>query len=380
MPGYGNVFTRAVTGRTGGRKMTARHWLAIVALIALFAGGFASAHHSHASLDRDDVRRMSGVVTRYLWRSPHVYIQVNVLRDDGSIAEYTMEMNNPMSMSRAGWNKDTWQVGDRIVWEGAHDRDKDRTYMGLTWAEREDGSRLYINSRDQKAYLEEAGKEIPDYLSDDVKIKPAASIGEGFWSRIAEDGGRFKNIYTPQPAVDNNWPFTEYALQRIAAFDEGDNPINKCIFNGPPRATFSLPKFQWQRIDEQTITVDRDLWPRKRIIHLDENAAREEANTFGHSIGWFEGDDLHVRTDDFVPEEWAIFWGVDSSDQLELYERYWLSDGGMRMNVEMTITDPVMLTEPFTVTHQWKKIADSTITHAECSVENANFFLTAGYN
>jgi hypothetical protein len=135
--------------------MTARHWLAIVALIALFAGGFASAHHSHASLDRDDVRRMSGVVTRYLWRSPHVYIQVNVLRDDGSIAEYTMEMNNPMSMSRAGWNKDTWQVGDRILWEGAHDRDKDRTYMGLTWAEREDGSRLYINSRDQKAYLEE---------------------------------------------------------------------------------------------------------------------------------------------------------------------------------------------------------------------------------
>jgi hypothetical protein len=61
-------------------------------------------------------------------------------------------------------------------------------------------------------------------------------------------------------------------------------------------------------------------------------------------------------------------------------ERYWLSEGGLRLNVEFTITDPVMLREPVTLTHQWKKIPDSPIAHAECSLENANFFITAGYN
>jgi hypothetical protein len=65
---------------------------------------------------------------------------------------------------------------------------------------------------------------------------------------------------------------------------------------------------------------------------------------------------------------------------LLLEERYWLSDGGMRLNVEMTITDPAMLTETITVMHQWKKLVDSDIVHAECSLENANFFITAGYN
>ena len=39
-----------------------------------------------------------------------------------------------------------------------------------------------------------------------------------------------------------------------------------------------------------------------------------------------------------------------------------------------------MLTRPVTLSHQWRKIADSEIAHAECSLENANFFLTAGYN
>ena len=100
----------------------------------------------------------------------------------------------------------------------------------------------------------------------------------------------------------------------------------------------------------------------------------------GHSVGWFEGDALHVETDHFIAEPWAIFWGVDSSEQLSLYERYWLSDGGMRLNVEVTITDPVMLTEPVTRTHQWGKVADRELIKAECSMENANFFLTAGYD
>ena len=347
-------------------------------LAVAFMGAVASAHHSHSSLNRDDVRQMSGVVTEYLWRSPHVYIKVNVLRDDGNVVEYTMEMNNPMAMSRAGWNKETWAVGDKISWQGAHDRDTERAYMGLTWAEDEEGSRLYISSTAQKEYLVESGKEIPAYLDDSAVIPRAATIGEGTWTRIAADGGRFKNIYGPEPAL--GWPLTAKARARVESFSEKDNPINRCIFNGPPRATLSLPKFQWERDGDNTITIDRDLWPQKRVIHLDADAPVGEATSFGHSVGRFDGDELHVTTNNFIAEDWALFWGIDSSDQLSMVERYWLSGDGMRLNVEFTISDPEMLTEPVTLTHQWKKIVDSPIAHAECSLENANFFITAGYN
>lgn len=349
-----------------------------LSLLALVCASSATAHHSHSSLNRDDVRVVSGVVTKFMWRSPHVYLQANVLRDDGSIIEYTMEMGNPMAMGRSGWSKQTLQPGDRITWQGAHDRDPDRAYMGLSWIEHDSGDRLYASATAQKQYLTEKGEEIPAYLDQTAVAEPAAAIGEGTWSRIAADGGRFKNIYGPELIVD--WPFTEQAQTLLDNFDESQNPMTKCIINGPPRGTLSLAKFQWSRSNEGTIAIDRDLWPQTRIIHLDSDAPAPAPTAFGHAVGWFEDDELHVRTTDFTGEPWGIYSGLDSSSELTLKERYWLSDEGMRLNVEMTITDPVMLTETITVLHQWQKIPDSAIVHAECSLDNANFFITAGYN
>lgn len=337
----------------------------------------AQAHHSHSSLSRDDVRTLTGVVNEYLWRSPHVYLKVDTLKD-GEIATYTIEMGNPMAMTKAGWSNDTWRSGDKITWQGRHDSDPDRNYMGLNWAETSDGNRMYDSAGAQLAYLQERGHEIPAYMQEDRPAEPATQIGEGFWSRTGEGGGRFSPIYGPDKIV-GVWPVTEAGQAQFDNFSEADNPITQCIFNGPPRSIMSLGLFEWDRPNENTITIDRDLWPEKRVIHLDDTVEAGEPSRFGHSIGWFEGDVLHVETTNFTDDIWALYWGLDSSDQKELYEKYWLSDDGMMLNVEFTVTDPVYLTEPVTVKHQWAKQPDGVITHAECSTETANFFLEAGY-
>ena len=366
-----------------GHPVRGKSWWLLAALLPCAASAWA--HHSHSSLNREDRRLMQGVVTAYLWRSPHVYLKANVLGDDGEPVEYAIELTNPMSMSRAGWTKTTWSIGERIVWEGARDRNPKRAYMGLDWAEKADGTRLYTMPEAQRRYLEREGKEIPDYLQQGKASAPAQAIGEGTWSRIAADGGRFKHIYNANSIKD--WPLSEKARRQVENFSETDNPLNQCIVNGPPRGMLTLPKFQWTRPDAGRILIDRDLWPQKRVIHLAEQAPPAaqsppvaEPSPFGHSVGWFENGELHIATKSFAGEPWGLFWGLDSSDQLTLRERYWLSEGGLRLNLEMTIDDPVMLTRPVTLTHQWRKIADSEITHAECSLENANFFLTAGYN
>ncbi len=349
----------------------------LIIIVAALSPALGSAHHSHASLDRDDQRVMRGVVTAYLWRSPHVYLQANVLRNDGEIIEYTIEMSNPMAMGRAGWTKDTLAVGDRITWQGAHDRDPNRAYMGISWVEHESGERIFLSATAQKQYLEEGGKPVPDFLQAGVTAEPATVVGEGTWQRIAADGSRFKNIYSPASITD--WPLTDAGRTMIENFNEADNPFNKCIITGPPRAMLTLPKFQWLR-ENDAITIDRDLWPDKRVIHMDATHKADHASAFGHSVGWYEDSELHVKSDHFSSEPWAIFWGLDSSDKMTLYEKYWLSEGGMRLNLEFTVTDPILLSEPVVVTHQWRKIADSEIVHAECSEENANFFITAGYD
>ncbi|MFT5321056.1 MAG: hypothetical protein ACI934_001204, partial [Pseudohongiellaceae bacterium] len=45
------------------------------------------AHHSHSTIDRNDVRVLRGTVTKYGWSMPHVYLKVEAPNLDGKIVE-----------------------------------------------------------------------------------------------------------------------------------------------------------------------------------------------------------------------------------------------------------------------------------------------------
>jgi hypothetical protein len=350
---------------------------AILLLSLTFIAMPAYTHHSHASLDLDKSRLMQGVVTKYEWRSPHIYLRANVLQENGSVKEYFMELHNPMAMARAGWDKNTFKTGDRIIWEGPPDKDPNRGYMGLTWIEKQGQDRLYVSARAQADYLKSAGKELPEQLRSDREIKPAMNIGEGNWTRTGPGNTRFKNIYGPELAMD--WPLTSKARKAVDNYTEEENPIVNCHFGGPPRNIWSLSTWKWTRPDAKTIVIDRDLWPEPRVIHLDKTAKPGEPSTQGHSIGWFEGDELVIKTNHFKDDAWGLYWGIDSSDKKELMERYRLSADGLMLHVEFTFSDPEYLTESLTRTHQWAKVADKELVKAPCSLDNAKYFISAGY-
>lgn len=330
----------------------------------------ARAHHSHASLNPEDVRLFQGVVTRYSWRAPHVYIRVNVAKPDGSVQEYLVEALNPPAMSALGWSKETFKPGDLITWEGPHDLDVDRGYAGMAWAETADGRRLYADASDFRA-----ARKAQNAVMARVSVEPVEAIGSGSWARIAPDGGPFPFIRAPQ----DGWPLTEEAAASVANWSEDDNPINDCVYGGPPRSIFTLSNFQWSRPDENIVIIDRDMWMKPRIVHLDSDAPKGAPSGYGHSVGWFDGDEFHIFTDNFVDETWGMYTGIDSTAQKTLKERYWLSEGGMRLNVEFTVEDPGVLTEPYTATHQWKRVPDRDLMKVECSVETARLYKTAGY-
>lgn len=332
------------------------------------------AHHSHSTIDRNKPIEFKGTLTEFRWRSPHVYLKIDSIQEDGSVVNYTIETLNPTALSKAGWSKEAFSPGDKVIWAGHHDQDPDRAYASLDWVEKIGGQRRFPNTRALNPYLKEHNITLEQYLGLEP-TQPATRLGEGIWSRIGKTGGRFPPIRSPR----KDWPYTELAAAEVAAFSEDDNPLNNCDWPGFPKALFGPinTKFSWA--DDKTIMVDQDLAPTGRLIHLDADTPAGEPSKMGHSIGRFEGEELIVETNNFLPSKWGTFTGVNSSDQKHVIERYWLSDGGMRLNVELHITDPVYLTETVTVTHQWGKIANRPIVKAECSLENANYYLTAGY-
>ena len=335
-----------------------------------------AAHHSHSSLDRNKQVTLVGTVTKFMWRAPHVYIQAEAVNEAGELVEYTIETLNPPALAKLGWAPDTLQPGDKIAWFGNHDRDPNRAYTGMSWLEKIGGLKYFADRDSLESYLEEVSMTENAYLGLDP-VQPARRIGEGVWSRIGEDGGRFPAIRAP--ILD--WPYTELAAEEVANFHEDQNPTVDCEYPGMPKSMTAPLNYQWSYIDENTIRIERDLMPNDRIVHLNPETAPApgEPSNVGYSLGTWEGEDLVIHTNNFAADRWGTYTGVNSSEQKEVVERYSLSDDGMRLDAEITVTDPVYLAEPVTFTHQWGKIADRAISQAECSLDNATYYLTAGY-
>lgn len=320
------------------------------ALLFLAAASTSLAHHSHASLDPDDVRVLSGIVTRYSWSMPHVYLKVEAPNLDGEIVEYSIELLHPGAMAAQGWDKDTFEPGDRITWRGEHDRNKARAYSSLEWAER-DGVRIGHGG---------------DGASQ--QIEPSTDF-TGMWNR----GPNQPTYFPPQ-----GWPLTDKGAALVANFSEDQNPVLECHDPGPPKS-MTLPyahRLRYQ--DANTLVIERDLMEDMRVVHLDRTAAPGAPSKLGHSVGWFEGRELIVETTNFIADRWGTHTGIDSSGKKQVRERFRLTDGGLGIEIETTVTDPEYLREPATFTHRWVKVAERELVVAPCTMESARLWIEGG--
>lgn len=320
-------------------------------LFLLCCSATAQAHHSHATLDENDVRVLNGIVTKYGWSMPHVYLKVEAPNPAGKLVEYSIEMLHPAAMAERGWSKDSFKPGDRITWEGAHDKNKARAYSSLTWAENN-------------------GVRVGTEGAAESTIAPSTDF-TGLWNRAPN-----QPTYYP-PA---GWPLTATGQALVDAFREDQNPVLSCGDPGPPKSMTLPYAHRITRPDANTLVIERDLMEGSRIVYLAKAPAPGAPSKLGFSTGRFENGDLVIDSSNFIADRWGTHTGIDSSAQKQVVERLRLTDGGLGMELAITVTDPVYLAEPVTFTHRWNKVSDRELVQTPCTAESAQLWIEGGFS
>ncbi len=86
----------------------------LAAAIALMIATPCAAHHSFAMFDQTREVTLHGTVKQLQWTNPHCFLQLLVV-DHGESAEWSIEMNSPLDMYRAGWRPASLKPGDRVT-------------------------------------------------------------------------------------------------------------------------------------------------------------------------------------------------------------------------------------------------------------------------
>ncbi len=91
-------------------------WTGILAgTVAFGVSGPVASHHSHAMFDYNQLVSITGTVTKFSFRNPHVFLYVDVEEESGGMVNYWVEMSNLPNMIRRGIGLKTFQPGDVIT-------------------------------------------------------------------------------------------------------------------------------------------------------------------------------------------------------------------------------------------------------------------------
>jgi hypothetical protein len=92
--------------------------LAIAAVSAASLGPVVSAsgHHSFAVYEPTIQIKLSGVVTKFKWGNPHVYLEIDAADPKtGGTRHWLLECASTSILNRAGWRFNMLKPGDKIT-------------------------------------------------------------------------------------------------------------------------------------------------------------------------------------------------------------------------------------------------------------------------
>jgi uncharacterized protein DUF6152 len=325
----------------------------LVVLCLAFAQA-ATSHHSPAAFDQTKEVLLDGKLTRFAFNNPHTYLTLEIVGPDGQPVSQDVEAGPISTMQPLGLTRDSLQVGERVVVRANPSRrGPGHTVLGLD-VTRADGKvfPLFIASR---------------------SVRPAstalATSLAGVWRPLLEG-------FTSLNAAIGSWPLTEAGRRRLSdTRAENLTTHSDCVPAGAPMLMV-YPVATSVTVEATTVVFDVDWLDARRIVHLDAPHPQNlEPTLQGHSIGHWEDGALVVDTVGFAPHSEGIGFGLPSSGQKHLIERFALSEDRRHLVYDVTVEDPAYLAQPVRYTARWEYSPDLEPSGVKCDLEIARRYL-----
>lgn len=327
---------------------------ALAAAVTACCSTAVLAHHSAAAFNTDVESTITGTVTEYSFRNPHVYMTLSVKKEDGSTITTEVEAGAGSVLSPLGFNRDAVKVGDVVSVVGnPGKREPEKLFLGRELY-KEDGSYFPLNISSRSIY---------------VDATEAATSIAGTWfpprtSFFGFLGGQ------------RGWPVTDAAKSAAALAASLPTPQKDCQPIGEPALLF-YPVANEIEVFADRVEMHIDWLDSERTIWLDGRAHPPATETFphGHSVGHFEGTTLVVDSANFAPNPIGFSTTMPSGSGKHLIERFEISADGKGMVYSGTMEDPEYLKAATQWSGTWQYQPAMKRSNEKCDLDTARKFL-----
>ena len=142
---------------------------------------------------------------------------------------------------------------------------------------------------------------------------------------------------------------------------------SRCWMTGVPTYLLNPAQPTFILQEPKKITMMWQMDQQVRHIYMNvPHSANPKPSWYGESVGHYEGDTLVVDTIGQNTKSFIDNYRTPHSEKLHVVERFHLIEGGKTLQADITIEDPVALTGPLHVMHQWRKV-QGPMTESRCA-------------
>ena len=330
-----------------------KHSILAVALV-LFLAAPATAHHNWAALyDVNGDIEIEGVVSKIVWRNPHVLMYFTV--DEGTANEkvYSAASNSVAALARMDVTKDLVTVGTKVRVAGYPSRRKDDDiFMNHLLLVDEHREIVFLRTAEarwpeQSARIGSAAYAHGLNAQEEFSERPTSVFS--VWTTIFGAEGSHRAMSGPGPEFS-----IDYAEQR---------GLGDCVSKDLWQQMGSPYPMQIVDNKDGTVTVHVEEHDTIRTVHIvsEHKDLGTAKNNLGYSSGRFVGNTLSMTT---------TFEG--SSSPIQMYETFTLSNDRNHLNYTQVMINPEIDDLPTVNAKWWEFQPNSYVQPYDC-VNNAGF-------